>query len=608
MTTSVHVDDGPHVGVISGIIRTRDGAPAVGATICLNEGTRSYDGETTLPPKVAEALLELRKATGEPRRPFFVSVGTSGYQPEIRRLRVLVKPKGRRLLRLTAHTDEQGRYQFRELPLSPYYLRAYTDTGIGQTSLTLEEDMSIREHDLSLWPSVAAVGRVVTSEGAPIPDAEVRASLRRDESSAAHASLGFPTPSDTRTDAGGRFTLTHLPAKWPFEHQSPAGRWRIVASAQGYLLGHVAFAGGTEEPLEIILPQASSARIRVLDEKTGKTLEGVPVGFAGPSRNASGVTGPDGVFTGNGLLPGECTARSATRKWLLAGEPPTILVLPPPAIAQVTLRVIPSGSISGRVVDAETGEGIGGAHISARPGRRLGAFSDAQGHYRIEGLAVGTYSVTRGATAGYRPAGKGSARSVVVEPGQDASVADFTADKGLRLAGRVFDEDGKPVHSTYVYARHGGRAQGVTTDADGRFELWGFTPGESAGVWARDLIRSHNGHRGLVSRRLWVQGVPAEGMDNITLVLGEQGSIAGRVIRGDGSPASMASISVKWKDGKVSETYTYTQKDGSFSVPKLVPGIYLVALSAKHSKTVEEVNVEPGQTVSEVTLTSQRKW
>ena len=86
----------------------------------------------------------------------------------------------------------------------------------------------------------------------------------------------------------------------------------------------------------------------------------------------------------------------------------TGLGAPPPA---------QTGTIAGRVTDAETGESLPGVNVVVE-GTRQGAAADPDGRYTITGVDPGTYSL-RASFLGYRPE---VVEDVVVEDGQTAEV------------------------------------------------------------------------------------------------------------------------------------------------------------------------------------------
>ena len=72
-----------------------------------------------------------------------------------------------------------------------------------------------------------------------------------------------------------------------------------------------------------------------------------------------------------------------------------LLAVPTMALAQST------GKLSGRVVDASTGEGLPGANVII-DGTQLGTATDVEGNYFIIGVPVGTYDITA-SFVGYTP-------------------------------------------------------------------------------------------------------------------------------------------------------------------------------------------------------------
>ena len=119
------------------------------------------------------------------------------------------------------------------------------------------------------------------------------------------------------------------------------------------------------------------------------------------------------------------------------------LLVPPLAAAQGT------GTLAGRVIDS-TGEGLPGANVLL-DGTALGTATDVDGHYRIIGVPVGTYSMTA-SYVGYEAI---TEREVAVESGYTRTV-DFdmgtptTPFDGLVIG--CYYEFGPPLISNDPYA------------------------------------------------------------------------------------------------------------------------------------------------------------
>ena len=105
-----------------------------------------------------------------------------------------------------------------------------------------------------------------------------------------------------------------------------------------------------------------------------------------------------------------------------------LLLVPTIALAQ-------AGGIQGRVVAAESGEGLPGASVGLA-GTTLGAAADADGYFRIEDVAAGRYTVVVTAI-GYA----GARREVEVAPGERAAAS-------FELRASRYELDGLVVSAT----------------------------------------------------------------------------------------------------------------------------------------------------------------
>jgi len=142
------------------------------------------------------------------------------------------------------------------------------------------------------------------------------------------------------------------------------------------------------------------------------------------------------------------------------------------------------GTIEGTVRDGDTGQPLGGVRVEARDGSavelrdepeagRVASATDAEGRFRLEGLAAGVHMVTaRGKAAGF-------ASQYGVRLGARVDLLMIPA---ATVAGTVTGPDGRPVAGARVHAvattarRITSRAD--ATDARGQFEISGLEGGE----------------------------------------------------------------------------------------------------------------------------------
>ncbi|HEX6624178.1 MAG TPA: carboxypeptidase-like regulatory domain-containing protein [Pyrinomonadaceae bacterium] len=140
-----------------------------------------------------------------------------------------------------------------------------------------------------------------------------------------------------------------------------------------------------------------------------------------------------------------------------------LLLLPcaAPSHAQSEQSKAAPATVTGRVTDGK--RGLAGINIVVTS-MEVGMFSpatasaktDAEGRYRLNGLAPGRYNVAPVAPAHVMPEevisfiGRQQGRSLVLSPGENIENVDFRLARGGVITGRVTDADGKPVVGEFV--------------------------------------------------------------------------------------------------------------------------------------------------------------
>jgi hypothetical protein len=163
--------------------------------------------------------------------------------------------------------------------------------------------------------------------------------------------------------------------------------------------------------------------------------------------------------------------------------------------AQRDAPLPPAGRITGRVLAADTGRPVKRARVFASsaelPGGR-GALTDDVGVYDLPELPAGRYSVIV-SKSGFvslsygqrRPLQAGTPLQLV--DGQQLKGVDFRLPRGSVIEGRVLDEDGDAMPGVMVRVMRYQYQQGdrrlvaagsAQTDDQGRYRVWGLTPGD----------------------------------------------------------------------------------------------------------------------------------
>ncbi len=367
-----------------------------------------------------------------------------------------------------------------------------------------------------------------------------------------------------------------------------AGTWTLAAEDEGCALavGPVVVLGEGErrEELEAILPAGMSIAGRVVDGK-GAPLPGAVVLVARVFEKystasvlsdlhapaASAITGEDGAFRKEGLPPGphSVTVRAdGTRERSVET----------PAGTADLLIVMESGfSVAGRVVDAEDGRPVAGVRVTARP-RGPRGFSEARetvsggnGEFLLDGLPEGGVDLRFDPESGGKVGGYGAKTVRGVAAG--TSGLEVALPRGLAIAGRVVDEEGRAIASALVIHAVGRGDDGeilfatVTREGsvDGSFLVGGLLPGTYSLTVSSSPDYLSATERGLRS-----------GTEGVVVVLRRTGRISGRVVDGDGLPVGSgvpvaADFRGAGKEVAGAHGRTETGADGSFSIGMLGP-------------------------------------
>jgi hypothetical protein len=388
---------------------------------------------------------------------------------------------------------------------------------------------------LSLAEGVALSGQVVDADGRPVPGVSV---------------VVFPTEAATRTNAAGAFVVG-VPGAGSYSLEVQHSDWGgavLTLTAPGapvvlklephsVLQLQVRSGGQPVEGAQALLlqgPEAGATRQYAADRTTdadgGVRLQGFP----------------EGTYTLQVSRPG--AASQERREVVLHEGAPTALT--------VSLPPVSAGVLEGLVVD-EAGQPVASARVRASPGDVASAQSDAQGRFRLPGLAEGIeYTVVAewdGAPSSARRAHAGESGLRLVMP------------RPRVYRGRVLDEAQKPVPAF--------RIGDVQVEADsGRFAL------------------PLSARRGTVSFTVEAPPLalatvvrPADVEDLGDLVLHSSPLVEGRVHETDGGPAAGALVVCEGcrSEGSLERHLTaFADADGRFTLAMTGPSGVLVRLLA----------------------------
>ncbi|MCH7652669.1 MAG: carboxypeptidase regulatory-like domain-containing protein, partial [Chloroflexi bacterium] len=255
------------------------------------------------------------------------------------------------------------------------------------------------------------------------------------------------------------------------------------------------------------------------------------------------------------------------------------------------------GSLSGIVLDGN-GDPVANVSIWAETFECCsggnGSMTEADGTYKVDGLAPGDYRVQvfaqeLGFAVGYYDGVTDweSANPVTVASGVDTPNIDFALAVGGSISGRVVaDSDGVGIAGAWVWAETLAccSGNGAPTNPDGTYTIFGLVPGQ----YIVSVDAAEHGLSGEFYNNTldWTAATPVtvtSGGDapNIDFSLGGGGTITGKVTEADGvTPIAEALVFAEpdW-EGAV-EVEVMTKTDGTFEMIGLAPGEYVVEAEA----------------------------
>ena len=325
--------------------------------------------------------------------------------------------------------------------------------------------------DVRLTKASTLAGRVVDERGGPVVGATVTVwpgGGRRPQD----ATPGSGVPQATTTRPDGTFRLEAAAEE--------GNRLRVEAPAFATQERQPVRAGALARPVTLAFGQVLRGTVTLADRRT--PAAGALVRFEGRTQSTRWVEArPDGTFLLDGAPreAGSLVADGGDRGRASA-------VLAQGTAEPVTIALAPTSTLAGRVVDAADGKPVPGVRIVARG--QAGEFlarSGADGRYSMRGLTPQSYRVSAEDDR-FVP----WSRTVNVAAGQ-TETQDVPLTRGATLAGRVVDEDGRPIEGATVMVSRGGdnvfrafvrslEGEGATrTRRDGSFRATRLAPGEN---------------------------------------------------------------------------------------------------------------------------------
>jgi hypothetical protein len=532
---------------------------------------------------------------------------------------------------IVAFTDDKGTYQL-ALPPGDLVFFASHEAYTGDTRFVEMTNESIVV-DFTLTPGATIRGQVVTTEGKPVPDANVAASPEGGPS----INIASFAAGDV-TDDKGEFTLKSL----------APGALSLTAVGGGYsTVSPTVVEVGIGEQVDgvrVVVEKGFSISGRVVEKGTTKGIPGVRVGVfsiaasqAGMGRNPSGE---DGSFTIEGLRPApymvfaigdEVMPEVGKSVELVDKDVKDVLV---EMATGVTITGFVQPGTVASVSISPTMVGLGNMFEVAKS-ILVRAESDETGAFTLKHAPPGTFTLeaeTQDGRAGEIP--------LVIE-NVDKSGVIVKLDERASIAGRVVDSTGAIVTDVTVHAtkrekdggnftiRMGNRGgnSSVRTRKDGTFLIVGLdegkhelrvTDGRGRLAWATPTNKDKP------AAPIEIDVKATEKKTNVTLTVETRdGSIRGVVVMPDGKPAPDTWISISkdrprktdtgdkkpdgedfdsdemrsWRGGDIAPVIT--NAEGRFSIEKLRRGTYrVVGENAKGSARGQKEGVKTGETIT----------
>lgn len=449
--------------------------------------------------------------------------------------------------------DERGDYTACVRP-GDLQLRAWSD-GYADDWAFLQLVTRARQ-DFRLRPAATIRGRVVHGDQ-PVAGALVGSSQS-------------PSP-DVVSDADGNFVLDRL----------APGRHTITARTDTRLsdpVDAVAVVGGEPEPIVLRLVDAATVRGRAL--MGDQPAPGVAI-WLGERGEYTTFSQEDGSFVIGAVIAGTYPAGATDDSGYELVSPKRVDIAAP--ATELTLQVKRLATVRGRVTRGR--KPVHGALVYGPPGSTR---TDSAGKFELRGWQPGEHKI--GAQSAHEGAFTRDV-TVRIRGGETIEGIELELDLAAAIAGRVVDQNGRPVPDVHVHFElvDGQDVGDADTGPDGRFEAKAMSGGGDYTVSVR-------------RRAYGIQLEPAPGRPFPVVALADgrsradgvdiaitrpDGRVSGRVIRRHGQPVADVAVST----GSMTDT-VLTDSDGRFAFDDVAPGeAWIAVLSPEGDRMARQVAV-----------------
>lgn len=492
---------------------------------------------------------------------------------------------GPNTLKRVTTSDAEGHFVFDNLPDGKYKVQAYLPGMFGVRTGRVDQG-SRRPLEMDVEPAARLAGRVVDAAGKPVPGAEVypSASLREDE-----IPKNWQVLWRTTTDADGRFTL------------DPVYRdvWLVTVRAKGYATAVSPQTQPDTLDLTIVLTQGTAIELRTVMSGTSEALGEVPVNlYSTESRDLmyTAVTDPQGYVRIENVSPGTYMVGIQHEQYVIEDDGMQVTIDASASPMPVELRLVPASSVSGRIFDADTGNGLSGVDVWSNSSNTK---SREDGSYALTGLREGPLEFRVATPQGYVEMPERKPIQVDLQRGEAAKGHDFGFHRGESISGVVVTEDGKGVAGAYVNVFSKNTSSSVQTDEEGRFTISGFTLGGTYRVTA-------SAGEEWVAEKLAEVQIPEGGIQNLQIKVVAAASVSGRALLSTGDPVLDGRVYAVRQGDSQSSYAASTGPGGVFRLSRLAPGTYDLSVSRNRmDESLSEqpnavVTVEPGDELKDI--------
>jgi RNA polymerase sigma factor (sigma-70 family) len=497
-------------------------------------------------------------------------------------------------------TDSTGRFRFDELR-----------PGILTVTATAPRFMAGRVDSVLLKPGervgdirivlksggVRLYGTVVDTGGGAIGAAQVAAILFTPPGSSAQSDTGSWALMGALTTSDGQYELWLEPKAYLL---------RAVADGYAAEVDHLDLKIETRRDFR--LHPAARITGRVIRKENDEPVADAEVEISGQQAFywnpiPKPKTDTHGRFTTVGIDPGRYNVTAT--KGTLVGKLADPVAVGIASAADVTIRISEGLSISGRVTD-QNGNALSKAKVTVRTERFKfrpndpSAMTDSNGKYRVTGLFPGANIAI--ATAMKHA---DSALNVVLAEASATDV-DFRLSKESRIFGLVVNDQKQPIAGAFAWVQLGvwddpkmiSRASEGATGPDGRFVIDRLPAGRAE--LSVNVPEQHG------TQEIFDLG-PGEDKE-VTIRIGKQSRISGRVSFDDGTPAAHVNVAAFAKNFG---NRTTTGPDGTFAIDKLKAGSVTVHAQSSdkllferrpYHRSIKQVALSEGQHLTGVDL------